>query len=75
MPKLTLTRRLTSCEDKNCPALDETNRPGILAVTGDRLGLLDRIRTRGIRGRGEVTSLIPEEKFHEAALARGYTRQ
>lgn len=71
-----LTRSLTSaCEDKNCPDINETTQPGTLAVTGDRLGLLAAWPTRHRRSRRERTVLIPEEKFHEAALARGYTRQ
>ena len=70
-----LTRRLSNgCEDKNCPHIYETDQPGMLGVTITRLSLADRWRSRKARSRGEVTGLIPEARFHEAAVARGYRR-
>jgi len=68
------TQKLSGCDDKNCPRIDATDQPGMLAVQGHRVRLLDRWRTRHTRSRGERILLIGEDLLDQAAQARGYRR-
>ena len=55
-----LIRKLagTGCEDKTCPAVWETDQPGMLAVQGSRLAPAQRDAREGVPA-GEDLVLIP----------------
>ena len=74
--KIQFGRKLAgSCDNGPCPAINEvTSQPGRVAVTGDRLGLVDRLRTRHARSWGETTTVIDVRFIEDAAEALGWRR-
>jgi hypothetical protein len=66
------TRKIAGCEDGTCPRVDETNRPGTLAVQGERVSWRARRRMRP--SRGETVVAVPESVIDQAAADRGWIR-